>query len=77
MAPGASIGTLVIDLASTSGGATFDAGSTFEFELAAPGTSDLLSFTGYTAGDVLFNDNVVNFLDDGGLAPRDLHAFPV
>jgi hypothetical protein len=44
VAPGASIGTLTISLSSTDNTATFATGSTFEFELGSPGTSDELVF---------------------------------
>jgi len=67
LAPGASIGTLTLDLTNTTGVATFDLGAEFEFELGAPGDSDTLAFLGYTAGDLVLNNNVVNFVDAGGL----------
>jgi fibronectin-binding autotransporter adhesin len=72
IAPGASIGTLTINLGGTSGIVTIASGGGFKFELgtagaslASVGTSDLLALTGASAGDVAFNDNVVNFLGTG------------
>lgn len=63
--------SLEINLAGTTASASFLSGASFSFDLAAGGASDVLSFTGLTAssGDVLFNGNVVNFSDLGGLAP--------
>lgn len=64
------IESLEVNLASTSGAASFLSGSTFVFDLNAPGSSDVLSFTGVSlATDVVFSGNVVNFNDIGGLAP--------
>ena len=64
------IESLEINLSSTTGTASFLSGSTFSFDLAAPGASDVLAFTGLTAssGDVAFNGNTVNFTNIGGLA---------
>jgi len=69
VAPGdGGIGTLSLDLASTTGVANFASGSTFTFDLAAPGSSDVLAFTGLAAsGDVTFNGNTINFTNVGGL----------
>lgn len=72
VAPGdGGIESLEINLASTTGTASFLSGSTFTFDLNAPGSSDVLDFSGLTAssGDVVFNGNVVNFTNIGGLAP--------
>lgn len=71
VAPGdGGIESLEVNLAGTSGSASFLSGSTFVFDLNAPGSSDVLSFTGVSlATDVVFNDNVVNFNNIGGLAP--------
>jgi autotransporter-associated beta strand protein len=55
-----------------SGTATFGSGATFAMELNAPGTSDVVAFTGLGApstASVVFNGNVVNFTNLGGLAP--------
>ncbi len=71
IAPGdGGIGTLEVNLGSTTGAASFLSGSAFTFDLNAPGTSDVLSFTGITASssDVAFNGNTVNFNNLGGLA---------
>ncbi len=68
VAPGASIGTLSFDLSNTTGGLVFDAGAGFLFELDAPGTSDVLSILGYNPGDVTFNNNIIDFINLGGLA---------
>jgi autotransporter-associated beta strand protein len=71
VAPGdAVIGDLEVNLAGTTGSASFLTGSTFVFKLDAPGSADALLFTGLaSASDVIFNDNVVNFTNLGGLAP--------
>lgn len=71
VAPGdGGIESLEINLAGTTGTASFLSGSTFSFDLAAPGSSDLLAFTGLTASssDVTFNGNTVDFTNLGGLA---------
>ncbi len=70
LAPGSGIGTLTLNLGSTTGSATFAAGASFLFDLSAPGTSDVFAFGGLTNGvaRVAFNDNVINFTDLGGLA---------
>lgn len=71
MSPGdGGIESLEVNLAGTSGAASFLSGSTFVFDLNAPGSSDVLSFTGVSlAADVVFNGNIVNFNNVGGLAP--------
>lgn len=62
IAPGNSIGTLVLDGASTGAPLlTMDAGSTFTFELGAGNTSDQLSFWNFATGDFALNGNVINF----------------
>lgn len=71
VAPGdGGIESLEINLAGTTGNASFLSGSTFSFDLAAPGNSDQLVFTGLTASssDVVFNGNTVNFTNLGDLA---------
>lgn len=71
VAPGNSIGTLTLNLTDSEGEVDFQSATTFTFELAAPGTSDQIAFTGLTAdgANILFNGNTVNFSDAGGLAP--------
>jgi autotransporter-associated beta strand protein len=76
VAPGASIGTLTINLSGTTGGVNMASGSTFTFELgtsassialaAAGSTSDRLAITGASAGDFAFSGNTVNL--SGGAA---------
>lgn len=72
LAPGASIGTLTLDLGGTTGGLTMQAGAGFAFELAAsggdastPGTSDVLAVQSASAGDVVFSDTVIDLLGTG------------
>ncbi len=65
LAPGASIGTLVLDGGNISGtGAkvlNMAAGAEFDFELAGSGgTPDQIDFWNYTVGDLLFNANAIN-----------------
>src|SRR5262249_32976594 len=67
--PGASIGTLTLNLLNTSGKLTMQSGSGFQFELGAPGgsigapgTSDLLQILNAAPGDLAFNNNVIDFL---------------
>ncbi len=61
------------------GTAVFSTGSTFGFELAAPGTSDLIDFTGLATanagGSVAFNSNVVNFTGLSGVAAGEYTLF--
>jgi hypothetical protein len=69
IAPGNSIGTLTVNLASTSGGITFNNTSKGEFELSTPnasinsitpGSSDLLVVNTATAGDVSFTGTTID-----------------
>lgn len=51
------------------GNADFVSGAELKFELGAPGTSDVIDFTGLTDASIVnFNNNVVNFSNLGGLA---------
>ncbi len=69
LAPGdGGVGTLTVNLGSTTGTTNFASGSTFALDLAAPGTSDLVAFTGTSASDVAFNSNAVTLTDVGGAA---------
>lgn len=72
LAPGISgtAGTLTVALNNSGDSATFASGAKFAFDLNAPGTADVLAFTGLTLNvhDVTFNSNVVNFTNLGGLA---------
>lgn len=70
VAPGdGGIGTLTLNLGSTTGSAVFSSGGLFSFDLAAPGSGDVMAFTGLTlsSSDVQFNGNTINFNDLGGL----------
>ncbi|MGJ3241822.1 MAG: autotransporter-associated beta strand repeat-containing protein [Opitutales bacterium] len=69
VAPGNSIGTLTID-PPDNGTTVFEPGSSFAFELGAPGNSDTLELVG-DGGTVSFNMNEVDFLDTGGLQPGE------
>ncbi len=68
LAPGESIGTLTFDLGSTTGGVSLTTGSTLDFELGAPGTSDELAFWDFNLGDLTLTDVTLNLSDAGGLA---------
>lgn len=77
IAPGVGgIGALTVDLTLTTGNLTLASGAGLEFELgaptgltpAAPSPSDRLILTGAIAGDVTFNNNVIDFLGTGGQA---------
>ena len=68
------IGTLGIDLGSTTGQATMGSGTSFAMELGSPGasislvgSSDLVSLLNASASDFAFNANVVNFGGTGGI----------
>lgn len=75
IAPGdGGIGTLTFDFSGTTGVASMASGSTFKFELGianaslasiAAGSSDLIALTGVSAGDFVFNGNVIDFLATG------------
>jgi hypothetical protein len=72
LAPGAVAATpdsLTVNLSNVGDSAVFATGSTFSIDLAAPGSSDLVEFTGLTlnVADVAFNSNVINFTNAGGL----------
>lgn len=71
IAPGASIGTLTVNLGSTTGGVSLVSGAGFKFELGtangsigtiAGGSSDLLAISGAAASDVSFGGNVIDLL---------------
>ncbi len=65
------------------GTAVFSTGSNFKFDLAAPGTSDSINFTGLTTsgggagggGSVTFNNNVVDFTGLSGDAAGEYTLF--
>ena len=51
------------------GSASFTSGATFKMELNAPGVSDVIDFAGLAdASTVVFNSNVIDFTNLGGLA---------
>jgi autotransporter-associated beta strand protein len=76
LAPGSGgLGVLEINLASTTGRSVFQPGARFVFDLASPGLSDTLDFSGLSAGDVVFHGNVVDFTNLGGLAPGNYTLF--
>lgn len=68
LAPGNSIGTLSFDLSNTTGTVTFTEDGTLTFELGTPGVSDQVHMIGYADGDLVFNDNIINFVDISGLS---------
>lgn len=83
LAPGASLGTLTLD-GSGNGAAkvlTLDASSVLSFDLNSSGTgnfqSDTIALVGGSAGDIVFNNNVINFTDLslGSLAPGNYLLF--
>jgi len=72
ISPGASIGTLTMNLGSTSGTIAMALGAEFKFELGAPGasidaygSSDQIRLTGAAASDFSFNGNVIDFRGTG------------
>jgi MYXO-CTERM domain-containing protein len=76
IAPGASIGTLTVDLSGTTGTIAIASGAGFQFELGtanltigsiAGGSSDLLALAGAAAADFAFNGNNVDFLNTGAV----------
>lgn len=68
VAPGASVGTLTLDLGATSAGVTLASGAKLACELAAPGAGDTVKFLNFGVGDLTLNDNVIDIADAGGLA---------
>ena len=68
IAPGASIGTLTVDLSGTTGIVNLASGAGFKFELGAagtliaPGSSELLVINGAAASKVAFGGNDINLL---------------
>ena len=71
IAPGASIGTLTVNLGITSGDIAMLSGSGFQYELGTPnaligsiaaGSSDLLVILNAVAGDMAFNGNDIDLL---------------
>ncbi len=63
LAPGVvdGIGTLTMDLGSTTGGLAMASGSIFDWQLSGSGgTSDQVNFWNYNSGDLALNNNAVN-----------------
>lgn len=69
LAPGglATPGTLTVDLGATTGKVTLNSGAKLAYRLAG-GTSDALRLLNVVAGDMVLNDNVIDFTDAGGLS---------
>ncbi len=67
VAPGASIGTLKLDGAGTSAAVlTMNSGALFDFELdIAGGTPDQIELWNYNSGDLVLNNNNINFALNG------------
>lgn len=61
------VGTLTTNFLDTSGGFSANTGAKFAYDLAAPGTGDLLRFFNVGTGDVSFNSNEIVITDAGGL----------
>ena len=71
-APGASIGNFTVNLGSTTGIVNMQSGAQFQFELGDSGTSmsfvgpsDVLLLTLASAGDVAYNNTVIDFKNTG------------
>lgn len=78
VAPGdGGIESLELNLGTTTGDIVFSSGSTFTFDLNAPGSSDVLAIAGLIASttEVTFNNNTINFNNLGGLAPGTYTLF--
>lgn len=56
---------LAIDLTGTTGGATFESGATFAFELGDTTTSDRVAFSGLDDSALTLNGNVINLASTG------------
>lgn len=69
---GATPATLTYNLTSTTGKLTMNSGSIFQFHLGSVGVGDMLAIVGATSGDVVFNNNVVNFMNTGSLGSYKL-----
>lgn len=59
--------TLTFNFTSTTGKLSMDSGSGFAFHLGSAGMGDMLAIVGASAGDVAFNNNVINFMNTGSL----------
>ena len=59
--------TLTFNFTSTTGMLTMSSGSGFQFHLGSAGMGDMLAIVGAQAGDVAFNNNVINFMNTGSL----------
>jgi autotransporter-associated beta strand protein len=59
--------TLTFNFTSTTGMLTMSSGSGFQFHLGSAGMGDMLAIVGAQAGDVAFNNNVINFMGTGVL----------
>jgi hypothetical protein len=60
------IGTLTFNLGNTTGNLTLNSGATLSFDLGASLTSDNISIVSGAAGDVVFNNNVINLSNLSG-----------
>lgn len=69
---GTTPGTLTLNLTSTTAGLVMSTGSSFEFHLGSAGLGDMLAIVGASAGDVAFNNNVINFMGTGALGSYKL-----
>ena len=75
VAPGASIGTLVLDGVGTTGALlTMSTDSRFSFELGTSMASDKINLWNYVNGDFVLNSNAVNFTLDSSLV-SGTHTF--
>lgn len=71
VAPGdGGIGALTLDFSGTTGGATFENGAGFSFDIGVAGATDSLLFTGLTSGsdEIVFNGNSVTLTAIGSVS---------
>ncbi len=64
---GTTPGTLTFNFTSTTGKLTMNSGSGFQYHLGSAGIGDMLAIVGASAGDVAFNNNLINFMGTGAV----------
>ncbi len=64
---GTTPGTMTFNFTSTTGKLTMSSGSGFQYHLGSAGVGDMLAIVGASAGDVIFNNNMINFMGTGAV----------
>jgi hypothetical protein len=74
LAPGGGIGTLTINLGGTTAVMTMASGGKFRYEIGTPGSGSCLRFYNFVTGDLVLNNNVIDFTG-GDAIPAGNHEY--